>query len=181
MFDWYHQQQLNKRLQRIRQLEFPKTVGEKVIENLGWGDESAIASWTSGFRRYLELQLRKTKGGGSLAMPSRAVDEVWHAALLHTRWYNKMCNDCLGYFLHHEPFPVEQESSDALRSVAHTYYLECQLENEPVDGSHVPLLFAMDRNWNVSPGFHYGTTMQVHRGLADIDVSVLSRIIEQQK
>src|SRR4051812_43087948 len=52
------------------------------------------------FRRYLALRLMK---GHPEPMLSRAVDEIWHAALLYTRIYGELCNQVFGVFVHHDP------------------------------------------------------------------------------
>jgi hypothetical protein len=52
------------------------------------------------FRRYIALKLI---GFPELAVPSDAVDLVWHAFLLFTRDYSEFC-DMLGWgFIHHTP------------------------------------------------------------------------------
>ena len=52
------------------------------------------------FRRYLGLRLVQ---GRSVPMLSRAVDEVWHTALLFTRLYADLCQNVFGSFMHHDP------------------------------------------------------------------------------
>ena len=52
------------------------------------------------FRRYLGLRLVQ---GRSVPMLSRAVDEVWHTALLFTRLYADLCQKVFGSFVHHDP------------------------------------------------------------------------------
>jgi hypothetical protein len=52
------------------------------------------------FRRYLGLRLVQ---GRSVPMLSRAVDEVWHTALLYTRLYADLCEQVFGSFVHHDP------------------------------------------------------------------------------
>lgn len=38
-----------------------------------------------------------------VAMPSKAVDAMWHEFILHTKAYENWCQLTLGYFLHHRP------------------------------------------------------------------------------
>ena len=45
--------------------------------------------------------------------PSRALDEVWHNFLLHTRDYQDFCQDHFGRMIHHKPTIVSNEA-DAL-------------------------------------------------------------------
>ena len=37
--------------------------------------------------------------------PTKQVDVVWHAHIIHTRKYHADCQDYFGYYLHHTPFP----------------------------------------------------------------------------
>lgn len=53
------------------------------------------------FRRYMGLYLVQKD---SVTMFSTAVDEVWHATILHTRLYQDFCHNVFGEFLHHDPF-----------------------------------------------------------------------------
>jgi hypothetical protein len=43
---------------------------------------------------------------GARFSPSRAVDEGWHAFILHTRAYADFCHRIAGHFIHHEPNEV---------------------------------------------------------------------------
>ena len=38
-----------------------------------------------------------------VAMPSKTVDTIWHAFILHTQAYKAWCESALGFFLHHTP------------------------------------------------------------------------------
>lgn len=140
--------------------------------------EEAIAEWKEGFKRYLELHLRKPAGIKMLAMPSEAIDSVWHAGLLHTRWYADICTKCLGYFLHHEPFTTTDSLTSAdrkkqeFKSLCATYYLDCLASGLTPDGRSLPLMFEMDKKWKVAGGYHYGETIEVNKGMADFDVAV---------
>ena len=45
-------------------------------------------------------------GRRPVSMPSRVVDDLWHAFILHTRTYQQFCNQTFGRFLHHTPAVV---------------------------------------------------------------------------
>ena len=36
-------------------------------------------------------------------MPSRVVDQVWHAHILFTQEYTEFCNRIIGTYVHHQP------------------------------------------------------------------------------
>lgn len=164
----------------IQELTFPESLVDKVKQQHSYATDAAISEWKEGFKRYLELQLRKPKGVKSLAMPSEGIDSVWHAGLLHTRWYAEMCTKCLGYFLHHEPFTVSAHTKSSenkkreLASLCSTYYLDCLASGMEANGKSVPLMFAMDKKWKVAGGYHYGDTQEVSQGMADFDVAMFT-------
>jgi hypothetical protein len=37
------------------------------------------------------------------------IDEMWHTFILHTRIYQKFCNEKLNLFVHHEPTPASEK------------------------------------------------------------------------
>jgi hypothetical protein len=63
-------------------------------------DAEAVDPAILEFRRYLGLSVVDPR---PLSMFSEDVDEVWHACVLFTRLYADLCDQALGYFLHHEP------------------------------------------------------------------------------
>src|SRR5262249_4766727 len=72
------------------------------------------------FRRYLGLRLG---GHGPFAMCSEAGGVVWDTWVLFTRLYANLCQQALGYFVHHTPVtapghrppPTRQEFDEAYR------------------------------------------------------------------
>jgi hypothetical protein len=91
-----------------------------------------------------------------VAMPSRAVDVLWHEFILHTRAYQDWCQRALGSFLHHTPAEAlgrRAKHNDGLRRA---WYWACQQENiDPRAPSRLPLLFALDAKLNIANGFFY--------------------------
>lgn len=49
--------------------------------------------------RFLDLV---AEGHGPL-VPSRTLDDAWHAFVLHTRAYAAFCEERYGFFVHHDP------------------------------------------------------------------------------
>ena len=83
-------------------------------------------------RQWFRLAARHPKA--RLAMPSVAVDAMWHEVTLHTREYDAFCAGAFGHPLHHIPASsVKPESIGPGLSAA--YRLAC--EDEPSDG-HSP-------------------------------------------
>lgn len=88
------------------------------------------------FRKFLSLI---TLGYRSLAMMSGAVDEVWHAFILHTRDYAVFCQQVIGRFIHHQPAtetePVNDNAKWAFVDAYHVVF------------GKIPVI------WGVSEGF----------------------------
>lgn len=40
---------------------------------------------------------------GKRLVPTRQVDKIWHAMILHTEWYGKLCAGLGRTFIHHQP------------------------------------------------------------------------------
>jgi hypothetical protein len=51
-------------------------------------------------------------GTGSCRVPSKAVDDAWHAFILHTREYAIYCMNQFGRFIDHVPEPVVSDAID---------------------------------------------------------------------
>lgn len=91
-----------------------------------------------------------------VAMPSRAVDALWHEFILHTQAYKHWCRDALGFFLHHTPAEAlgpKARHNDGLRRA---WYWACKEESiDPKAPSRLPLLFALDAKFAIPNGFTY--------------------------
>jgi hypothetical protein len=65
--------------------------------------------WSEDRIRQAEVDYRLFLAGAKAStskshIPSRDVDEVWHAHILFTRQYQEDCMDYFGFYFHHEPF-----------------------------------------------------------------------------
>lgn len=91
-----------------------------------------------------------------VAMPSQVVDDLWHEFILFTREYDTFCQQAFGHFLHHTPSVVlsqNQNSNDGLRRC---WSFACEEENiHPRAPTRLPLLFALDKKFNIPNGFVY--------------------------
>ena len=56
------------------------------------------------YRIFLQLHFEKH---GSILIPTKDIDEMWHAHILHTRKYVAFCKDVFGCYLHHNPHARE--------------------------------------------------------------------------
>lgn len=49
------------------------------------------------------LKFLSLTGNGKKLSPPAKIDFAWHNFILHTRDYAEFCQNCFGYFIHHEP------------------------------------------------------------------------------
>jgi hypothetical protein len=92
-----------------------------------------------------------------VAMPSQAVDDLWHEFILYTKAYDTFCQNAFGRFLHHTPAavlaPQHKKTNEGLRRV---WWQSCREEKiDPWEPKAVPLLFALDTELNIPGGYRY--------------------------
>lgn len=91
-----------------------------------------------------------------VAMPSKAVDTLWHAFILHTRAYEDWCQLALGKFLHHTPAEALGANAQRNDGLRRAWYWSCKEEAiDPRKPSRLPLLFALDVKLQIPGGFRY--------------------------
>lgn len=103
---------------------------------------SERAMVNEGLRDFFLLNALKPKK--PLCMPSKYVDELWHAFILDTRNYQKYCQSAFGKPLHHIP---DYAFTDRQRNVKmYTYQAACQLHgiHPATPDGRVPRLFGVD-------------------------------------
>ena len=92
-----------------------------------------------------------------VAMPSQAVDDLWHEFILYTKAYDAFCRQAFGRFLHHTPAavlaPGFKKSNEGLRRV---WWQTCKEEKiDPKAPAALPLLFALDADLKIPNGYRY--------------------------
>ncbi|MBX9618848.1 MAG: hypothetical protein K2X10_06845 [Hyphomicrobiales bacterium] len=148
---------LQRRFKRIKFIEtfrWPQGLLAKLEAKHGLArKQSALIA--QGLRQFFMAYL---EGGTKyVAMPSQAVDELWHEFILFTRDYEDFCKNAFGSFLHHTPAVVldggENRDNAGLARVWH----HCCVD-EGIDArnpSRLPLLFALDTKFNWPGGYRY--------------------------
>jgi hypothetical protein len=63
-------------------------------------------------RQALAFLLACARNPDTPLTPSKAVDEGWHAFVLHTREYADFCRQVAGHFIHHAPDDPDGERPD---------------------------------------------------------------------
>lgn len=72
----------------------------KLAEEKGWGDAD-LQELVRQYKMYLNLRLVHPD---KALVPTRFIDEMWHAHILDTRAYADDCHRVFGEFLHHYPY-----------------------------------------------------------------------------
>ena len=104
-----------------------------------------------------------------VAMPSQAVDVLWHAFILHTQAYQGWCQNALGFFLHHTPAEALGAQARHNDGLCRCWYWACKEESiDPTAPSRLPLLFALDATFAIPDRFacvpdSRGTGTALHR------------------
>lgn len=94
--------------------------------------------------------------GKFVAMPSRAVDTMWHDFILHTQGYREWCALALGRFLHHTPAEALGGAAKHNDGLRRAWFWACKDEAiNPRKPSRLPLLFALDAKLEIPNGFRY--------------------------
>ena len=100
-----------------------------------------------------------------MAMPSQAVDVLWHEFILDTKAYAAWCEKALGKFLHHTPATAMGRGvkrNDALRRIWHWACLREDID--PRAPARLPNLFNIDNRLRIADGFLYKPDCGLGRG-----------------
>jgi len=140
-----------RRQEFVATYRLPKGVGRKLQRKLGQSTDLGIAF--QGLHQWLRLHVAAP---GLLAMPSTAVDELWHDFILHTEEYQDFCRKAYGRTLHHSPEQsMETTALDALQGegIGRTFAMAC------ADGGirlpqmlGLPILFQVDTALTMTDG-----------------------------
>ncbi len=102
------------------------------------------------------FHLCRMAGRRMVSMPSHVVDDAWHAFILYTRGYDQFCSRAFGRFLHHTPAQAMSSPSVAQQGIKRAWRLACARAGiNPLHPASLPLLFSIDRDLQISNGFHY--------------------------
>ncbi len=117
------------------------------------GDE-ALNDVERGLRQFFRISL--VAGGRMVAMPSKVVDELWHALILDTARYQHFCRHAFGRVLHHTPAAALRAQSRDAEPLRRAWRLACADEGlNPRNAAALPLLFELDSALAIPGGFRY--------------------------
>lgn len=105
-------------------------------------------------RSYFIAHLRA--GKFVVAMPSRAVDALWHEFILDTRAYHSFCQKAFDGYFHHIPTAAMTPGRMSDMAMWRIWRLSCRGENiDPKLATQLPLLFAIDGMLRIPDGNEY--------------------------
>jgi hypothetical protein len=107
-----------------------------------------------GLRQYFHAC--RLADGRFVSMPSKAVDDAWHAFILSTRAYREFCARAFGRFLHHTPAEAMRTPTLAGEGIRRAWRLCCVTEK--IDSrapAALPLLFTVDQALALPDGYRY--------------------------
>lgn len=94
--------------------------------------------------------------GKPVAMPSQVVDDLWHEFILFTKAYQQFCRRAFGRYLHHTPVEAMATATTAGEGIKRAWRLACDREGiDPKNPKYLPLIFAIDGQFNLQDGFLY--------------------------
>ena len=154
---------LRARERFIQSYAFPQRLSRKLVERYPHLSEQQAAQAVLGLRQYFQL-CRQAKRQ-LVAMPSQAVDLLWHEFILHTRQYQQFCQQGIGHFLHHVPSEAMRSPTVAQQGIRRAWRLACARERiAPRAPQRLPLLFALDAELAIADGFRYSLNCREGRG-----------------
>jgi|APFre7841882724_1041349.scaffolds.fasta_scaffold00293_3 hypothetical protein len=143
-----------RRRQFIDGYRFPLYLAAKLREARPGLSHEQEALVFDGLRQYFHAC--RLANGRFVSMPSKAVDDAWHAFILSTRAYRDFCARGFGRFLHHTPAEAMRTPTLAGEGIRRAWRLCCTLEKvDPRAPAALPLLFAVDQALAIADGYRY--------------------------
>ena len=138
----------------IREAPLPRFLQRKLRETYPHLSTRDCELVERGLRQFFMACLRSNQQ--FVAMPSKAVDALWHEFILHTQAYKLWCQNALGFFLHHTPAEALGKKARHNDGLRRCWYWVCKEESiDPKAPSRLPLLFALDAKFAIAGGFSY--------------------------
>ena len=96
-----------------------------------------------GFKDYLALHVMQKQ---AYAMPSHAVDALWHVMLQYPIQYQQLCEQTIGRMLNHSPYDGTTRPEEQAKQLFEAWKYSCLLHGyNPRNTMQLPRLFAVDQ------------------------------------
>ncbi|USA46168.1 hypothetical protein NDN11_15935 [Acinetobacter sp. C26M] len=106
-----------------------------------------------GFKDYLALHVMQKQ---AYAMPSHAVDSLWHVMLEFPKQYQQLCQQTIGRQLQHNPYDGNITSKQQAQQLFEAWRNSCSLHAyQPRNTTLLPRLFAIDQALNWQDGQYF--------------------------
>lgn len=132
-----------KKLQKIEQIKFDPIFWKTFIQQYPQLNLKQRQLIEQGFKDYLALAVMQKQ---AYAMPSQAVDALWHVMLQYPQQYQHLCQQTIGRQLNHHPYdqttPPEQQTQQLLEAWRYSCLLH---EFNPRNTACLSRLFAIDQ------------------------------------
>ena len=162
-YHFWRRRRDRQRTHFIDTYRFPERLRLKLVETYPHLEVPQQERVLQGLRDY--FRLCQMAGRRMVAMPSQAVDVVWHEFILYTRQYGEFCRNGVGRFLHHTPSDAMPSAEVASAGIRRAWRLACMREGiRPDQPDRLPLLFALDGELAIADGFHYRLDCGAHPG-----------------
>lgn len=143
-----------RRIQFIRRVMFPESARRKLREMYPSMTAAQEGLVTEALRDYFRIAFLAQPR--VVAMPSKAVDVLWHEFILATHEYHRFCQKAFGHYLHHVPNEAMDNPERVRDSLKRSWRLACTLEGiDPLKPNRLPRLFRVDAELNIPGGYHY--------------------------
>ncbi|MBL8259792.1 MAG: hypothetical protein JNM60_08300 [Candidatus Competibacteraceae bacterium] len=143
-----------ERERHIRNHAFPKPLLDALLTAHPHLEERDACRVVEALRIYFLVHARTAPA--VIGMPSRVVDDLWHAFILDTKSYHAFCKHAFGGYFHHIPaarVTADMSSDAALRRTWRHACLEEKID--PKKPVRLPLLFAIDAELEIANGNVY--------------------------
>ncbi len=142
-----------RRQEALLDAPFPPQVARRLFQKYPHFTTAQRDEIIRGLRTYFQLIERSgaIKHRFVLGMPSRAVDEAWHAFILETRAYAAFCQAAFGKMLHHTGF--SDGSSEAFEALYNTWAWAQHLPGAHEANGAATALFTLDQRLEVPNAF----------------------------
>ena len=96
-----------------------------------------------GFKDYLALHVMQKQ---AYAMPSHAVDALWHVMLQYPIQYQQLCEQTIGRTLNHSPYDGTTRPEEQVKQLFEAWKYSCMLHGyNPRNTMQLPRLFVVDQ------------------------------------
>lgn len=131
------------RLQKIEQLKIEPIFWNKLRQSHPELTLKQRQLIEVGFKDYLALHVMQKQ---AYAMPSNAVDALWHVMLEFPQQYQQLCHATLGRILNHNPYHLNTEPEQQQKQLFESWKISCKLHGfEPKHSAVIPRLFVIDQ------------------------------------